>query len=166
MKLLSNRILAFVVVSSGFLLAATSCKKSNSGGGGSAGVHATVGATAWASNFPVSGVHITSADQYEIGGVQIANHDTTAFAILFTGPVALNHAISSDTAFSGVGYIHGQTEYDGGEGIGHSIITVTSYDANGKKIGGTFSGVLYNLFDGNDSLVVTNGTFSTTYIEQ
>jgi hypothetical protein len=33
-------------------------------------------------------------------------------------------------------------------------------------LGGTFSGVLYNELNANDSVVVTNGNFSSTYLIQ
>jgi len=39
-------------------------------------------------------------------------------------------------------------------------------DSVNHKIIGTFSGVLYNVTGGSDSLVITNGTFNTGYTVQ
>jgi hypothetical protein len=54
--------------------------------------------------------------------------------------------------------------FDGGPLAGHSTLTITSYDSIGYKVGGTFSGVLYNITGGSDSLVITNGVFSTSLV--
>ena len=48
----------------------------------------------------------------------------------------------------------------------HSLLTVNSWDSVNHKISGTFSGVLYNITGGSDSLIVTNGTFTSTYTVQ
>jgi hypothetical protein len=167
MKLLSMRALILVVISSSFLVSVTSCKKSSSGGT-SAGLSATVNGTAWANNFEVIGLFSISGGEFEIGGDQFKGGDSTAIAIQFLSPVVLNHAISSDTAGVDVGYIDSKNliEYDGGAIAGHSVLTITSYDSAGHKIGGTFSGVLYNTSGGSDSLIVTNGKFNTTFTPQ
>jgi hypothetical protein len=166
MKSLSNRAFALVVISSTFLLASTSCKKSNSGGS-SAGISATVNGTAWTTSFPINGFYVTANQEFELGGLQVKSGDSTGFALAFLGPVVLNHPMSSDTAGVDIGYISfkTQTEYDGGQIAGHSILNITSYDGNAHKIAGTFSGVLYNL-GGSDSLVITNGSFNSTYTVQ
>jgi hypothetical protein len=167
MKFSCNRALALVVISSTFLLAATSCKKSNSGGG-SAGVSASINGAAWTSNFPTTGIYSTLSSEFEIAGIQFKGGDSTAVALAFLGPVVLNHAMSSDTAAVDLGYvdIHNQIEYDGGISAGHSILTITSYDSTGHKIAGKFTGVLYNISGGSDSLVITNGSFNTSFTAQ
>jgi hypothetical protein len=159
--------MALVVVSSAFLLAATSCKKSNSSNP-TGSMSASVNGTAWASNFPSVGLYSIAAGEFEIEGSQIKSGDTTALAIAFFTPFVVNRAVGSDTAFIDVGYIDSHTlaEYDGGNIAGHSILTVTSYDSTGKKIAGTFTGVLYNISGGTDSLVITGGTFNSTYTAQ
>jgi len=46
---------------------------------------------------------------------------------------------------------------------GHGTLTITSWDSTGQRIAGTFSGVLYNLTTGSDSVTVTDGKFNSAY---
>lgn len=165
MKFSSNRTMALIVISSTFLLAATSCKKSNSSNNSTASMSASVNGTAWASSIPAVGIYSIAGSEFEIEGGQIKSGDSTALAVAFFSPIIVNRAVSSDTASVDVGYIDSHTlaEYDGGNIAGHSMVTVTSYDSTGKKIAGTFSGVLYNITGGTDSLVITGGVFNSTY---
>ena len=48
----------------------------------------------------------------------------------------------------------------------HGTLKLTNFDKSGKKIAGTFSGVLYSWSNEKDSTVITNGQFNTTYISQ
>jgi hypothetical protein len=167
MNFQSKTIFALFVVSSAFLLTATSCKKSNSSSSNSNGqFSASISGTAWASNFPTSGIYSTSGQEFEIGGGQYKGGDSTIITLVFFSPITLNMAISSDTALVDVGYVNANTvtEYDGGIIAGHSILTITSYDSVNHKVGGTFTGVLYNISGGSDSVVVTGGSFSSSYI--
>jgi hypothetical protein len=146
-------------------LTATSCKKSNSSSSSNGQFAASVSGTAWASNFPTSGIYSTSGQEFEIGGAQYKGGDSTAIALVFFSPITLNKALNSDTATVDVEYVNANTvtEYDGGLIAGHSILTITSYDSVNHKIGGTFTGVLYNISGGSDSVVVTGGSFSSSY---
>jgi hypothetical protein len=160
--------MALVVISSAFLLAVAGCSKS-SNSNSSTGITASVAGSAWASNYPVEGTYISALGQFEVGGVQVKGGDTTAFAILFDAPFSLNKAMNSASANVDVQYVDEKTQlsYDGGSAAGWSIITITSYDSVGHKVGGTFSGVVYDIgLSGNDSLVITNGTFNTSYTPQ
>jgi hypothetical protein len=168
MKLSINRAMAVIVISSATLLAVTSCSKSNNSGS-SAGITATIGGSAWANNFPVQGVYSTIGGVFAVGGVQVKSGDSTAFEVGFGNPITLNKALTSDGVIVDVEYIVEKTQaiYDGSPvSGGHSTVTVTSYDSTGHKVGGTFSGVLYNENNANDSVVVTNGNFSSTYLIQ
>jgi hypothetical protein len=55
------------------------------------------------------------------------------------------------------------TEYDAYSTEGQFQLTVTSLDSMGHKIGGTFSATGHSLISYNDSVVITNGKFSTAY---
>jgi hypothetical protein len=127
---------------------------------------ATVNGTAWTSNYPVSGGFSVASSQFLIGGLQVKSGDSTAFVVSFYSPVALDQTIGSDSTGIDIQYddIRNDALYDGGTIAGHSTIMITSYDSIGYKVGGTFSGVLYNVTGGNDSIVVTNGTFSTSLV--
>jgi hypothetical protein len=167
MKLHNKSFFAFFAVSAAFLLTVTSCKKSSSSSGSSQ-LTATISGTAWASNIPVQGIYSTAGSAFELVGGYYKSGDTTALALQFSTPFVLHTAISSDTAGVDVGYINASTlaQYDGGAIAGHSILTVSSWDSVNHKISGTFSGVLYNTSGGSDSLIVTNGAFSTSYTVQ
>jgi hypothetical protein len=78
---------------------------------------------------------------------------------------------SLDTArTSGLSWYDSQRtyEYDAffGTGPSHSLINITSWDSTTLKIAGTFSGVLYNINNLSDSIVITTGTFSTSYTKE
>jgi hypothetical protein len=45
----------------------------------------------------------------------------------------------------------------------HGTLKLSNYDQSGKKIAGSFSGVLYSWSNEKDSAVITNGQFNTTY---
>jgi hypothetical protein len=166
MKLSFNRAMVFILISSASILAFTNCSKSNSNNSSSAGIAATVGGSAWASNFPVEGVYSTVGGVFLVAGVQVKGGDSTGFEVGFGTPVTLNKALTSDGVIVDVAYLVEKTQatYEGSPvSGGHSTVTVTSYDSTGRKVSGTFSGVLYNENNANDSVVVTNGTFSSTY---
>jgi hypothetical protein len=170
MKSQNRSFFALLVVSSAFLLAVTvSCKKSNSSSS-SAQMTATVNGSAWANDVPVQALYAQSfgIGAFEVIGGYYKSGDTTAFAIEFNTPFVLHTAISSDTAIVDIGYINSTTlaEYDGGSTAGHSILMISSWDSVNHKITGTFNGVLYNVTGGSDSLVITNGNFSTGYTVQ
>lgn len=45
----------------------------------------------------------------------------------------------------------------------HGTLTLSTFDKTNKKVVGKFNGVIYNWNGSNDSMVVTNGQFNTTY---
>jgi hypothetical protein len=78
---------------------------------------------------------------------------------------------SSDTATaSGLFWFDSQRTYEydavNGNGPSHSLINITSWDSAHLKFAGTFSGVLYNINNLSDSIVITNGTFNTSYTKE
>jgi hypothetical protein len=169
MKFSFNRAMGVIVISSASLLAVTSCSKSNSSNNSSAGITATVGGSAWASNFPVQGVYSTAASAFLIQGVEVKSGDSTGFEVGFGMPITLNQALTSDGVITDVAYVveKSLTLYDGSPiSGGHSTVTVTAYDSTGHKVSGTFSGVLYNDLNPTDSVVIANGKFSSTYVVQ
>ncbi|HUB60763.1 MAG TPA: hypothetical protein VL978_08675 [Puia sp.] len=164
MKLPCNRATVLAVISFVFLLAATSCKKSNNSSSGS-GISATIGSKSWsAAASATTGIYVSSEYQFQIGAAQIVSGDTTAVILYFGTPFTVGRPMNSDTTFVDINYIDSKTLdlYDGGNEAGWSILTVTSYDSTNRTVGGTFNGVLYNL-NGSDSLVISNGKFSTGY---
>ncbi len=58
----------------------------------------------------------------------------------------------------------GTLDFDSDNPPSHGTLKITSWDKTGLKIGGTYSGVIYD--GSNDSVVITNGAFNTTYKAQ
>jgi Domain of unknown function (DUF5025) len=167
MKFTCNRAIVLIVISSAFLLVAAGCKKSNNSS--SSGMSASVGSNSWSSGSSATqGAYVTLQGQFQIGGTQIKSGDTSALVVSFLTPFTLGRAMNSDTAFIDINYIDSKTLnlYDGGSEAGWSILTVTSYDSTGHTIAGTFNGVLYNLSNSSDSLVIANGKFNSSYTPQ
>jgi hypothetical protein len=151
-----------------FLVISVGCKKSNSNNGVSGQVSASVNGTAWANNVSTQGVYATSAGEFQILGASYKSGDSTGIVVTFTTPFTLGNPMNSDTGYVDVAYLDTKTqqEYDGGFIAGHSILTVSSWDSTNLKVAGTFSGVLYNITGGSDSLVITGGTFNSVYTKQ
>jgi hypothetical protein len=157
--------MALLVISSAFLTAA-GCKKSNSSNNNSVQLSATVGGNSFQANV-AAGIYSQSGNLFEVAGYEIKSGDTTGMAIYFDGPTSaqLNLPVNSDTAYVDLQYTDSKSgfTYDGGQVAGRSLLTVTAWDSVHLAITGTFSGVLYNIGNGQDSLMITNGQFSTTY---
>jgi hypothetical protein len=151
-----------------FLVISIGCKKSNSNNGVSGQVTASVNGTAFANNVSTQGVYASSAGEFQILGASYKSGDSTGIVVTFTIPFTLGNPMNSDTGYVDVAYLDTKTqqEYDGGFVSGHSILTVSSWDSTNLKVAGTFSGVLYNITGGSDSLVITGGTFNSVYTKQ
>jgi hypothetical protein len=155
-----------VIILSFSLLAAIGCKKSNNSSSGN--FTATIGGTNWVSNIPETGELISSAGIFELGGIQYKNGDSTAIALTFSAHAHFGNPLNStdSTGLVDLGYVDLKTKtaYDGGSIAGHSIITITNYDSVAGKIDGQFSGVVYNISGGSDSLIISGGIFNTTFV--
>jgi len=163
MRFSSSRAMALAVISSAFLLAAASCSKSNNNSSNGS-MTASINGTAWTANALISGQFSVASGGFQIGGLQLKSGDSIVLEVSFYSPVALDQTISSDSTGIDIECDKADSLFDGGPLAGHSTLTITSYDSIGYKVGGTFSGVLYNISGGSDSLVVTNGTFSTSLV--
>lgn len=159
-----DRAIALTLIASAFLLATAGCKKSsNTTVSGS--MTASRNDTAWTANLAVGATYTQAAGQMVVVGAQSNSGDTTSFYLTFYSPFSVNRSISSDTTQLDLEYIDSKSGafFDGGDIAGHSLVTITTYDVTNLKIGGTFSGVLYNVVNNADSLVITGGTFNTTF---
>jgi hypothetical protein len=165
MRLIVNRILPLVVIPGIFLLVVAGCKKSSNNSNSTGSMTASINGTAWTASYGVAGLYTVTAGQFEVAGAQIASGDSTAFYITFNTPVMAGKAISSDSGLVDIQFNQskGNSLYDGGALAGHSVLTVTDWDSIHLKIGGTFSGVLYNVTSGLDSVTVTGGAFTAYF---
>lgn len=145
----------------------TGCSKSNNNNNSSTSITATVGTSSWSPNVYNQAIYVKDSGYFDIGAVQYVNKDSSAIDLSFGVPVVLNQKLS--TANNDQVYM----EYDDNgyfgkiyiaqPGYGSGFLTVTSYDSTNHKIAGTFSGVLYNYANSNDSVVITNGKFDANY---
>jgi hypothetical protein len=169
MKLQKRIIFPLFIIGSFSLVTATvGCKKSNSSSGASGSVTANIAGVTFASTATTTQAIYSSAyGQFDIVGAQVKNGDTTLIDLSWNPAPKLNFPISSDTTVMEISYFDSKTQvaYDGSDLPGHSIITVTSWDSTNLKVAGTWSGVMYGL-SATDSIVVTNGTFNTSYTRQ
>lgn len=143
------------------------CSKSNNSNNSSAGISATVGGTNFSSGSNATYAwYSTDSAVFIMGGYAVTNKDTSGLSLSIFPPFKLDSVISSQWAVNIDYYVNSSTDYFAGNGFGHIALIVTSQDTVSHKIGGTFTGTLYNLSNLNDSVQVTNGKFNTSYIVQ
>ena len=144
-----------------------SCSKNNSSSTSSEGtLTATVNGAAYAAKSYVISAYLTSYGQIIVQGDSIRSNDTTEIQLAIPYIPVVNRPVYTDsTQFAGVTYLSPGKEYDAYYGLGqsHAMITLSSADTVNHRVGGTFSGVLYNIVNSSDSVVITNGAFTSSY---
>lgn len=104
--------------------------------------------------------------QLIVQGDSIVGKDTSELQVAMPYIPAVNKPVYTDsTQFAGLTYIVPGKEYDAYYGLGfsHGVVTLSSADTVNHRVVGSFSGVLYNVVNSNDSVVITNGAFSSAY---
>jgi hypothetical protein len=161
-KLIVPSLCAFAL-----LAISVGCKKSNNSTDSSSAISASMGSTAFStSTANTTAYYSTDSTAYEISGFAINAGDTTGLALEFFNRFTVGTTITDKYAVDIDYYVSTTKDYFGGDGIGQIALTVTSQDTVNHKIAGTFTATLYNMLGQNDSLVVTNGKFNTTYFVQ
>jgi hypothetical protein len=132
---------------------------------------ATVGGVNYAPPLTEAVYSPTTYSTFAVLGLQPGKDTTYLRVELPLTGFTIGTAFSSDTATaSGLTWFDSQRtfEYDAlfGNGASHSLINITSWDSTTLKVAGTFSGVLYNINNLSDSIVITNGAFNTSYTEE
>lgn len=147
-----------------------SCSKNNSSSYQSDGtLTATVNGTAYSAKSYVIAGYITSYYQILVQGDSIVGNDTTMLQVAMPYIPTVNQAVYTDsTIYAGLSYTMPGKEYEAyqGNGYSHGVITLSSADTVNHKVVGSFSGVLYNVVNSSDSVVITNGAFNTIYTVQ
>ena len=166
-RLLLPAVFSFSIVS---LAGMVGCSKSSSNSTSSEGtMTATVnGASYSAKSYVVAG-YLTSYGQLIVQGDSIVGSDTTQIQVAMPYIPAVNHPISTDSSqYVGISYIGPSKEYDAYFGLNgsHGVVTLTGEDTVNLRVIGNFSGVLYNITNASDSIVITNGQFNSTYTVQ
>jgi len=166
------RSIAFLFALAIFLSTFASCKKSNDSGAPANTVSATLTAPTGVTTFTSAstfGYHYKASGEYWLEAAQVAKGDSLLFDFTFYDTVVVNkpyliteaaagdvtvtlikwnsHAIYAPDYFSPVG-----------------TLTVTSMNQTNHTIAGTFSGKFFA--SASDSVVISNGKFNITCLEQ
>lgn len=163
------RLSLAAVISLGMLtlLGLGSCSKNNSSSTQTDGtMTATLNGTAWSAKSYVVAGYLTTYGQVIVQGDSIVGSDTTEMQVAMPYIPAVNTPVYTDSSqFAGVTYVIPGKEYDAYYGLGfsHGVVTLSTADTVNHRVVGSFSGVLYNIVNNNDSVVITNGAFSSTY---
>jgi hypothetical protein len=131
-------------------------------------VTATIGSNSFAPPLTEAVYSPVTYTTFAVLGIQPGKDSTFLRIELPLTGFTVGTPFSSDTATaSGLSYFDGQRTYEydalNGNAASHSLINITSWDSVHLKVAGTFSGVLYNINNASDSMVLTNGAFSTSY---
>ena len=127
---------------------------------------ATVNGAAYAAKSYVVSGYLTTYGQILVQGDSIVGSDTTEIQVAMPYIPTVNVAVSTDsTIYVSMTYKVPGKEYDAYNGFGysHGAVTLSSADTVNHKVVGSFSGVLYNDANNNDSVVITNGAFNSSY---
>jgi hypothetical protein len=151
-------------------LSMAGCKKSGNGGINPAFSMSATLTGAGAASFQIVsefGSESQSLGTFAIEGIHPETSDSMILQVSFPDTIVVNTPTPISTT-NGEGIYFGDTEglsaaYIAFQNVGHGTITITSWDHLKLNIAGTFSGVLYDQ-SLTDSIVVTNGAFSGTYL--
>jgi hypothetical protein len=143
------------------LLIIAGCSKNNNSSSSSGSFTATIGTTSY------QGTTTLGAYSYGLGELAIVSYsmhpnDTSAFQVTMPWPKTFNQTLPTDSLLS-LSYTAKGTEYDAYSTEGQLQLTVTSIDSIGHKIAGSFTANGHSTANFNDSVVITNGKFSTSY---
>lgn len=142
------------------LFAIGACSK-NSSSTSSSGVSATAGSSKYQSTTSV-GAYSASLGELTIFSYSGSGSDSTALQIDIPWPPVVNQVLPADSLLT-LSYTTRGTEYDAYSLAGQLQLTVTSLDSTGHKLSGTFSAIAHSIANVNDSVVISNGKFSTAY---
>jgi len=148
------------------LITAAGCKKNNDNGAGAAGINATVGSTAWQSQ-QAFGAEPSGDSFIFLTGYLKSGSDSSWFEVDISDTAHVNQPdnnFSGSTVYYGIGTskIYSSDPFF----YSHGSITVTSWDKAAHTIAGNFNGVFYNTQSSNDSIIVNNGHFNSSYVVQ
>ena len=143
------------------LLTLAGCSKNNNSGSASGSLSATIGTTNYQSTTTL-GAYSVGIELLAIISYSQHPNDTSAFQIVMPWPPPVNKVYPADSLLS-LSYVAKGIEYDAFSTQGQLQLTVTSIDSIGHKIAGSFSATGHSTANANDSVVITNGKFSTSY---
>lgn len=139
----------------------TSCKKDKDDNSASSKLSATVGTAAFT---PQVVTAMSFSGQIWIAGYSAkSGGDSSVLQVSFPESATVNTGIDITSITADLSYWNTKQTIDYSSGYkSHGTITLTTFDKTGKKVAGNFNGVIYQ--STNDSLVIKDGKFNTTYI--
>jgi hypothetical protein len=143
------------------LLIIGGCSKHNNDSSPSSTFSATIGSSNFQGTTTLAAYSV-GIDLLAVISYSVHPNDTSAFQITMPWPPPVNKPFPADSLLS-LSYTAKGVEYDAWSSLGQLQLTVTSIDSIGHKIGGSFSAVGHSTTNANDSVVITNGKFSTSY---
>jgi len=155
----SNRLVCFALLSIFIILLTISCSKDSTTHNPN-NISLTIGSQTLQST-RISGA--SSSTELALDGYPVSQGDTSLVHITMLTDIKTGQADSFQ--LSSIWYTTANGITYSGEAIhgGHGILTVTSRDSTAGRISGTFNGVFYNTTTGSDSVIITNGRFSSGY---
>jgi hypothetical protein len=142
------------------LCAATfsACKKDKNDNNASGQLSANVGGTAFQ---PVAVTSLLYSTELIVAGYQVKSGDSTVLSLTIPSTATVSSVLTFDDV--DVDYYNSKSDYTSFSSKSHGTVSLTTFDKTGKKIAGKFSGVLYQWGNANDSVVIKDGQFNTTY---
>jgi hypothetical protein len=137
----------------------TGCSKNNSSTP-SGSFSATIGSTNFQGTTTL-GAYSEGANLLAVVSLSMRPPDTSAFQLTMAYPPPVDTTFISDSL--SLSYTAKGTEYFAYSAQGQLLLTITSFDTKAHKLAGTFSATGHNAANYNDSVVITNGKFSSAY---
>lgn len=149
------RVAAFLL-----LLTIVACSKHNNSSS-SGSFSATIGTTPYQGTTTL-GAYSRSLNLMAVISNSVRTNDTSSFQLTMPWPPPVNTILPADSLLS-LSYTAKGTEYDAYSTEGQLQLTVTSVDTVNHQVAGAFSATGHSIANFNDSVVITNGKFSTSY---
>ena len=140
-------------------VAAPACKK-NKDSSDSGKFSATINGTAWQPS-KANAIHVN--DFITIDGLQVQSNDTLALSLDIPDTANVNMPVSFEDGRLTYTKSKSGAIYISWGNASHGSTTISGWDKANKKVSGKFSGVVYSIFGGTDSIVITNGQFNINY---
>ncbi len=130
----------------------------------SSGFSATINGTSFGT-IGYNALYTPRTNQIDVTGSAIHDEDTTYLYLIFPDS-SFKKPIDIKTIANITYYDAGKNfMYDSYADFSHGTLTVNSLNLNSRMVSGTFSGVIY-AYSGFDSVVLTNGKFSSPFVVQ
>jgi len=143
------------------LFAFAGCSKNNNSSSNGS-FSATIGSASYQGTTTL-GAYSANLAELAIVSYSQRTNDTSAFQVTMPWPAkAFNQVLPADSLLT-LSYSAKGKEYDAWSTEGQLQLTITSIDSIGHKIAGSFTATGHSSANFNDSVVITNGKFSTAY---